>query len=264
MLRSMLIKVPTLLAVAAILLLGSGPLAWLGAAAALLAGLGLLGWQIFHPNAGLWAKTLWRASAPVNAVALTFDDGPDPAFTPEVLRILAEKGAPATFFVVGSRALAHPEILARIDAAGHLVENHSHSHDLRFHFHLWGPLRRELAACNAAIRAAIGREPALFRSPQGFKNPALGDVLRERGMTAVGWQVRGFDAVGTDARAIEARIVAGALPGGVVLMHDGSGLNGTADRTPTLEALPRIIDALRARGLELVRLDALLGVEAYR
>jgi peptidoglycan/xylan/chitin deacetylase (PgdA/CDA1 family) len=147
---------------------------------------------------------------------------------------------------------------------GHLLASHGYRHDLSFHFRLWGSIRREIEACNHAIARATGREPLLFRAPQGFKNPALGDVLRELGMTAIGWQVRAFDAVERDPEAIFRRIVKGARAGGVIAMHDGGGLLGTRSREPTIDALPRLIDALRASGLEFARLDTLLDVEPYR
>ncbi len=88
-------------------------------------------------------------------------------------------------------------------------------------------------------------------------------MLKKLGMRAVGWQVRGFDAVSANAAKITERIVNGAKPGGVILLHDGSGLQGSGDRSATVDALPVIIDGLRARGYEIVRLDELLGVEAY-
>ena len=171
---------------------------------------------------------------------------------------------PATFFVVGERVRTHPELVARIDAAGHLVGNHTDRHGLSFHFKLWAGGRRELSACNAAIRSAIGKEPRLFRAPQGFKNPALGDVLREMGLLAIGWQVRGLDATSADSAKIVQRIVSGTKPGGIVQMHDGATALAHKDRQATIDALPVVIDRIRARGLEFVRLDALLEVEAYR
>jgi peptidoglycan/xylan/chitin deacetylase (PgdA/CDA1 family) len=166
--------------------------------------------------------------------------------------------------VVGERARTCPELLARIDGAGHLVGNHTDRHGVCFHFRLWAGVRHELFACNAAIRSAIGKEPRLFRSPQGFKNPALGDVLVEMGLLAIGWQVRGLDAIERDSAKIVRRIVAGVKPGGVVQMHDGSASFGLKDRSPTIAALPRIIDGIRASGLEFVRLDDLLQVPPYR
>jgi peptidoglycan/xylan/chitin deacetylase (PgdA/CDA1 family) len=262
--QSLLIKLPTLLAAGLCLALLRAPLSWAMAALSFGVGTAVLLYLVFDPNATLWAPTLWRSPRPTNAVALTFDDGPDPEFTPRILSILAEKKVPAAFFVVGQRVLEHPEIVAAIDRAGHLVADHSHTHDLRFHFRLWSGARREIAACNLAIVHAIGREPRLFRSPQGFKNPALGDVLQEKGMIAIGWQVRGLDTIARDADAIVTRIVSGARPGGVIALHDGGGLLGTSSREPTIEALPKVIDALRAEGMEFARLDELLRVEAYR
>jgi peptidoglycan/xylan/chitin deacetylase (PgdA/CDA1 family) len=262
--KSMLVKLPAVAVALAFLEFAPSPLRWIGAALALLAGAALVMRIVFDTNSSFWAPTLWRAPRPTNTVALTFDDGPDPEFTPRVLQILAEKRVPAAFFVVGRRADAHPELLAETVRGGHLVAGHTYNHDLSFHFRLWGGVRKEITACNRAIVRAIGREPLLFRSPQGFKNPALGDVLREEGLTAVGWQVRGLDAIERDPEAIFQRIVRGAKPGGVIAMHDGGGLLGTKSRQPTLDALPRVIDALRASGLEFARLDALLDVEPYR
>ncbi len=262
--KSLLIKVPALLLAAVCLSLVPSPAKWIGAALALALGAGALLAVVFDANSSFWAPTVWRAPRPTNAVALTFDDGPDPEFTPRVLAILAEKNVAAAFFVVGRRAEAHPELVAETVRGGHIVGSHSYTHDLGFHFRLWGGIRRELVACNQAIARATGRDPLLFRSPQGFKNPALGDVLRELGMTAVGWQVRGLDAIERDPEAILRRIVKGARPGGVIAMHDGAGLLGTQSRAPTLDALPKLIDALRAAGLEFARLDALLDLEPYR
>jgi peptidoglycan/xylan/chitin deacetylase (PgdA/CDA1 family) len=108
----------------------------------------------------------------------------------------------------------------------------------------------------------MGREPRLFRSPQGFKNPALGDVLREMGLLAIGWQVRGLDTVEPDSKKIVRRIVSNVKPGGVIQMHDG-GL-ARRNRKATLDALPDVIDQIRAAGLEFARLDVLLQVEPYR
>jgi peptidoglycan/xylan/chitin deacetylase (PgdA/CDA1 family) len=262
--RSLLLKLPILGALGAALCLGLGSTPGrmaLGIAAIFVA---LLAWQVFDVNAGLWVPTFWRAKAPGDAVALTFDDGPDPEFTPRILEILRAKRVPATFFVIGLRARLRPDIVAQIDAAGHIVGNHTDTHGLMFHFHLWPAIRRELDACNQAIGAAIGKEPMLFRSPQGFKNPALGDVVREMGLSAVGWQVRGFDAIETDADKIVRRIASRVRPGGVVQMHDGSNVLGPHSRQATLDALPRVIDEIRAGGLRFVPLDELLGIEAYR
>jgi peptidoglycan/xylan/chitin deacetylase (PgdA/CDA1 family) len=263
MLRSLWIKLPALALAAAAIGVFDGAAGFLVAAGILLAAAALLMAIVFDVNSSFWAKTLWSAPRPRDAVALTFDDGPDPAFTSEVLRVLAERKVPAAFFVVGARVREHPELIERLDAEGHLVCNHTDTHSMTFHFQLWKTCRRELLACSAAIESVIGKRPALFRSPQGAKNPALGDVLGELGLTAVGWQVRGFDSVTGDARKIEERIMRRVRPGGVILLHDGAGLGGSSDRSATLAALPRIIDRIRERGLTFVRLDELLEVAPY-
>lgn len=264
MLRSLWIKIPTLALAAAAYWWLDGVWAAAVAGAAVAAGVGALSWIVFHPNSSLWAKTRWRAPRETDAVALTFDDGPDPGATLEIARILADKDVPAAFFVVGERARAHPDILAKLHEEGHLVANHSDTHAGTFHFALWETFRQELRACNEAIASVIGREPALFRAPQGVKSPLLGDVIDEMEMTAVGWQVRGLDSLGRDPAKIVRRVLDGARPGGVIMLHDGTGFGGRSDRSATIEALPRIIDGLRERGLRFARLDELLELQPYR
>jgi len=264
MLRSLWIKVPTVvLAVAAFFFLEGGA-AFAVATVIFLVGTATLMAFVLHPNASLWAKTVWRAPGETDAVALTFDDGPDPKSTMAIARILEEHGVPAAFFVVGERAAAHPEMVRELHEAGHLIGNHTHTHAISLHFSLWRTARRELLACNRAIAAVLGKEPTLFRAPQGIKNPALGDVIGELDLMTVGWDVRGLDSMSDDPDAIERRIVPRARPGSVIMLHDGTGLGGRDDRRATIEALPRIIEGLRARGLRFVRLDELLGVEPYR
>jgi peptidoglycan/xylan/chitin deacetylase (PgdA/CDA1 family) len=264
MAKAVAIKLVTLAAIAAALWLAPAPLSWVLAGAALAAGLGVIAWAVFNVNSGIWARTLWRGDGEDKRVALTFDDGPDPAFTPKILRVLADKKVPAAFFCVGQRVEQNPELAKQIHDQGHLIGNHSFHHGMWINFGLHGTLRSEIDRCNAAVAAAAGVTPALYRPPHGFKNPALGDVLRERGMAVIGWQVRGFDAVVNDAARITTRVVDGARPGGVITLHDGAGLQGSPDRSATVAALPVIIDGLRARGFRFVRLDELLAIRAYK
>ena len=254
--RVFAIKVLAAFGVFAALWFGDAPASWLIAGLIALLAFSLIAWGVFDVNSSLWAHTLWQVPG-VNAVALTFDDGPDPEFTPRVLEILAREKVTATFFVVGERARVNPGLLREIDRQGHLIGNHSFSHAWNINFGLHARLTREINRCNEAIEAAIGKRPQFYRAPHGFKNPALGDVLAKLAMTCVGWQVRGFDAVRSDANAIARRVVLKARAGGILLLHDGSGLQGTHDRNATLEALPMIIDGLRARGFVFKRLDEL-------
>ncbi len=257
MAKAFAIKVLAALGVLAALWFGDAPTSWLIAGLIAFLALALIVWGVFDVNSSLWAPTLWQIPG-VNAVALTFDDGPDPVFTPRVLEILAREKVTATFFVVGERARANQDLLREIDRQGHLIGNHSFSHAWNINFALHEGLTREITGCNDAVAAAIGKRPQFYRAPHGFKNPALGDVLEKHAMTCVGWQIRGFDAVRSNANTIARRLVRKARAGGILLLHDGSGLQGTQDRSATLEALPMIIDGLRARGFAFKRLDELM------
>lgn len=261
MAKAFAIKFLAAIAVVVTLWLGRAPTSWWIAGLIVLLAFALMAWGVFNVNSSLWAPTLWQVPG-VDAVALTFDDGPDPEFTPRVLEILAREKVTATFFVVGERARRNPDLLREIDRQGHLIGNHSFSHAWNINFALHAGLTREIDGCNAAIEAAIGKRPKFYRAPHGFKNPALGDVLGKLAMTCVGWQVRGFDAVRSDADAIASRLLLKARAGGILLLHDGSGLQGTQDRSATLAALPVIIGGLRARGLEFKRLDELVAPPA--
>jgi peptidoglycan/xylan/chitin deacetylase (PgdA/CDA1 family) len=260
--KALAIKVLAAFGVFAALWFAAAPLSWIIAGTIAACALALLLWGVFDVNSSLWAPTFWRARGS-NSIALTFDDGPDPNFTPRVLEILAREKVPAAFFVVGERAAAVPALVRAIASAGHIVGNHSHTHAWNINFAWHARLRHEVAACSEAIKSAIGKMPAFYRAPFGFKNPALGDVLQDAGLVCIGWQLRGFDAVGGSAESIARRLVLKAKAGGVLLLHDGAGLQGTSDRSATLEALPMIIEGLRARGFEFKRLDDLLEKRAY-
>jgi peptidoglycan-N-acetylglucosamine deacetylase len=262
--RSLWIKLPTIALAALAVYAVDGAWGVLAAVLVFALGTAVLMALVLHPNSSAWARTLWGAPRPTDAVALTFDDGPHPEHTLEIARVLAERGVRAAFFVVGEQAREHPEIIARLHADGHLVCNHSHTHAMTFHFSLWDTLRREVRACNRAVADVIGVEPALFRAPQGIKNPALGDVLRELEMTPIGWTARGLDSMTDQAEKVVERVLRDVAPGGVVLLHDGDCGGGLQGRSHTVEALPRILDGLEARGLRVVRLDELLEREPYR
>src|SRR5688572_15995061 len=128
-------------------------------------------------------------------IALTFDDGPDPGVTPRVLDLLDAAGARATFFCIGRRVEAHPEIAAEIARRGHRIENHTHTHPNLFACYPAPALRREIEDAQRAIERATGCRPRLFPAPAGLRNPFLGWVLHRAGLRLVTWTRRGFDGV---------------------------------------------------------------------
>ena len=185
-------------------------------------------------------------------IALTFDDGPDPEVTPRVLDLLDGAGARASFFVIGRRARAHPELTAEIARRGHHVENHTDTHPHLFACYTAGPLRREVERAQSAVAAATGRRPKLFRAPAGLRNPLLDWVLHRADLRLVSWTRRGFDAVDRDPAAIARRLLAGLAPGDILLLHDGRATARPAGNPVVLQVLPRLLDALARQGFRSV------------
>ena len=182
-------------------------------------------------------------------VALTFDDGPDPDVTPAVLDLLDQAGARATFFCVGRRAEAHPDIVASIRARGHGVENHTYSHPNGFAFRGTGGLRREIQRAQVAIERSGGGRPHFFRAPAGIQNPLLSVVLAGAGLSLGSWTRRGYDTVTRDGARVAARLGRGLRGGDILLLHDASSADDTRGRPVVLDALPRVLDEMGRRGL---------------
>ena len=195
-------------------------------------------------------------TAPV--VAITIDDGPDPAVTPAVLDLLREAGAHASFFLVAERAKRHPDLVARIVAEGHSVENHTHAHSHAFSFSGPARLRREIARAQALLTRLAGEPPRFFRAPAGLRNPLLAPVLCRLGLPLTSWTRRGFDTVTADPDRVLRRLAGdeGRLlaPGDILLLHDGHAARDRQGTPVILQVLPPLLAACRARGLRPVSL----------
>jgi peptidoglycan/xylan/chitin deacetylase (PgdA/CDA1 family) len=194
-------------------------------------------------------------STPRPVVALTFDDGPDPRWTPPVLEALRRHGARATFFVTGEAVRAHPELLRQVVEAGHEVANHTDTHP-RMDGLDAPSVAAEVEAASMAIGAAGVNQAPFFRPPRGRYGADVLAGVAATGLRPVGWTVcleRSLRHAGPDGAVVAARTV---RPGGIVLAHDG----GIPDRTATVQALPAMLDALAGRGLEVVSLSELLAL----
>jgi peptidoglycan-N-acetylglucosamine deacetylase len=184
-------------------------------------------------------------------VALTFDDGPHPEWTPRVLDLLAAARVPATFFVVGYRARQHPHLVRRIGQEGHIVGSHSGTHPDARRLGLGG-LYRDYADGRAALEDAAGTRIALFRPPNGTVDVKGAMVMRRLGLAPRLWTVDPEDWHPDTTTEQIIRRCAAAGPGDVVLLHDGleRPLSPCAlDRSRTLAALPKVIAGVRERGL---------------
>ncbi|KMO94145.1 polysaccharide deacetylase family protein [Streptomyces roseus] len=198
-----------------------------------------------------------RGSGERPEVSLTFDDGPQPPYTGQVLDVLARYGVKATFFCTGMFAKAYPEYLARMREEGHGVANHTWSHPMLFEL-TRTQLAEQLERTNEAIAEATGGPaPTLFRPPYGSRSPEVLEQLAESGMTTVLWDVAPDDWQMPGADTIADRVVREAGPGSIVLLHDSGG-----DRSQTVAALAPAIEGLLERGLTFVPVEEQLAAPA--
>lgn len=186
-------------------------------------------------------------------LALTFDDGPHPTNTPRLLDILRSRNVKATFFVVGTNAKRYPDILRRIVAEGHEIANHTVSHG---NITKMSPdeVRSELRNANEAIVSATGITPRLFRPPYGAITSSQKSWIREEfGYPSILWSVDPEDWKKPGSSVVANRLVSGARPGGILLLHD--------IHAPTIDAVPMAIDQLLAKGFQFVTVTQLIAMD---
>jgi len=243
------IFVSAFLHAAAVVWLVAHPQAWPWALGVLGANHLALFFAVLCPRGQVLGPNLVRlppAAVRRREISLTFDDGPDPEVTPRVLELLDRYQAKASFFCIGEKAAAHPELVREIARRGHSVENHSYHHYNAFAFFGISRLKREVDAAQGALAAITGRSPSFFRAPAGFRSPLLDPVLASRGLRYVSWTRRGFDAVSGNSTRILRELTRGLAAGDVLLMHD---------RVPVvLSVLPALLEQVSAQGLKAVSL----------
>ncbi len=187
-------------------------------------------------------------------VAITFDDGPDKHFTPQILDILKEYDTKATFFVLGSNAKKHQNVLKRIDEEGHVVANHSWSHK-NFTKISRNTIIKELHRTDELIQEVIGKSYSLFRLPYGAFNQRALKTVAEQGFHNIYWSIDPRDWSGNSPKKILDNIRANIEPGAIILLHSF----GSAKSIPnTIKALPQIIEFLQEQGYEMVTIPDLL------
>lgn len=195
---------------------------------------------IFHPRCPWLGPISRRFRTKEKAVWLTIDDGPDGERSRRLARELQARGVRATFFVIGGRVRAQPEIPPALLASGHTVANHSDTHPRgRMWCALPGDLRREIQGGGLAV-ARVGGKARWFRAPVGHKSPALHGALRDSEARLIGWTVGGLDGWDAEPADFAQRLAAAAEPGAIILLHEA--------RPFSVETVLAVADALRARG----------------
>jgi peptidoglycan-N-acetylglucosamine deacetylase len=228
-----------------------------GAVVAGIAAAGLCTYAALSAGSQLFGRTLIANRNP-NEIALTFDDGPNDPYTFQLLDILAERRVRATFFMIGRFVRERPDIVRAVQAAGHLIGNHTMTHP-------WlvleppAKVRQELADCNAALEDVLGEHVSYFRPPHGSRRPDVLRTVRELGLTPVMWNVIGHDwEPGIQAEDVLSRVERGIGRnrrigwGSNIVLHDGGQAAIGQNRSATVAAVADFIPRRISEGLNFI------------
>jgi peptidoglycan/xylan/chitin deacetylase (PgdA/CDA1 family) len=237
-----------------------------GAIAAAGATLGATGFAVYHgqyPTSQLYGPTICRAREAEGMIALTYDDGPNPRHTEDLMSVLDRHGARATFLLIGRWAEREPDLVRALSQAGHAIGNHTWSHP-RMPFRSSRAIHDELHRCREAVEAAgvtfstVGGR-ALMRPPYGSRRPGTLRALREDGYTPLLWSITCYDWRST--ATVDKLVARGsrARGGDVILLHDGSHKGPAVDRSASVAATDEILRRLTGQGYRFVTVPELVG-----
>lgn len=223
----------------------------------------LMGVAYFYVYHGFGAQTdIIRKKPNIGKkVVLTFDDGPSNNYTPQILRILAEKNVHATFFMVGAQVEKYPEIAQQVVDEGHEVGNHTYGHITVPHARPT-QLASQIMRTNLSILQHTGRYPQYLRPPRGLYDMRMRRIAMLLGQTVVLWSLSSQDWYPrTNEQVIARRVIERTSPGDIILFHDSGSLLGQegSNRRFTVEALAPIIDGLRDKGFEIISLEQFIA-----
>lgn len=211
----------------------------------------LLLYATLVPNCSWWGPVMRSFQTTEPEVWLTIDDGPTPVHTAKILDLLDRFNARATFFVIGRRAEEYPHLITEILSRGHEIANHTYTHPSGM-FWAAGPMRiaAEIDLCAEFLRSGPDRPARLFRAPAGMKNLFVHPELSRRGLGLIGWTVRGLDTVRREPVLVAEKILRGAKPGAIILLHEGHRVAKDPEFNP--RCLELILNGLSERGYRCV------------
>ena len=210
----------------------------------------------FRPSSNFFLPVISRGTCGRKAVALTFDDGPDPITTPELLRLLKKYRATGTFFVTGQRVVRHPELTREIVAQGHSLGNHSFRHDLLAAFRSVRTLQSEIEATQRALKE-LGIVPLAYRPPMGITSPRLRRIMQQEGMFVVNFSCRAWDGGNRRIRNLSHRILKRVRPNDILLLHEN--LPEASLLSHWSAEMELVLKGLQEKGLEVLPLADVIG-----
>jgi peptidoglycan/xylan/chitin deacetylase (PgdA/CDA1 family) len=215
----------------------------------------LLFYGSYRVDSGFFIKAICSAKTDKMEIAISFDDGPAPGLTAEILKVLSEQQVQAAFFCIGSRIAGNEALITAILEQGHIIGNHSYSHHVLFDLLSAKAMSEDLQLMDRQMERVTGLRPRLFRPPYGVTNPALKKAIARRQYIPIGWSIRSMDTVISDEQKLLKKVTRSLNPGAIVLFHDTS--------KTTLAILPEFIREAGRQGYRIVRLDKMLNLEAY-
>ncbi len=215
------------------------------------------GYQSMSPTGQWYGRTFTGLPRGSKKLALTFDDGPNDPFTPQLLDVLARHDVKATFFMLGKYARLRPDLARAVAGAGHVVANHTFSHP-NLIFLPEARVQAEIQDCECALADAVGQHSNLFRPPFGGRRPASLRMARSLGLQPIMWNITGWDWKAPSADYIEQKIASRIRGGDVILLHDGGHERMGTDRSHTVSACDRVITRCKAEGYEFVTIPEMM------
>ncbi len=214
------------------------------------------------PYSQIFGKFVWHGDRNKKEIALTFDDGPNSPYTNEILDLLSKENVKATFFMVGKCIERDPKTAKKILDEGHVVGNHSLSHEFKNYFKSLS-FEKEIASNQKIIKDNLGISPALYRSPWLFRHPILLKTLKKQKLTPISGQFcHSLEVSQIDSQKIANNVLKISKNGSIIIFHDGKESVG-GNRSETVKALETVIPELKKRGYRLVSVSDLLGIKAY-
>jgi peptidoglycan/xylan/chitin deacetylase (PgdA/CDA1 family) len=226
---------------------------WLVFPGAVYLALNIYGTAIIQSN--FYAQPYCHADVSEKQIALSFDDGPNQEYTPQVLSTLAQYNAPATFFVIGKNIQGNENILKQIDSEGHCIGNHSYTHSFFVDFKSLQGFKNELNQTAETVFKIIGKRMKLFRPPYGVTTPNLVKAAKTLNYSIIGWSIRSFDTTADTAQIITRRVQTKIKPGAIILFHD------TSDKT--IQVLTQTLNFAKENGYKIVSVEQLLKIKVY-
>ncbi|HAN18033.1 MAG TPA: polysaccharide deacetylase family protein [Bacteroidales bacterium] len=202
----------------------------------------------------LYVKSRCKGNNSEKKIALTFDDGPDAEITSEILGLLDQYNAKATFFCTGKSIEKNRELLKDIDKRGHAIGNHTYSHSYGKNMFSAKRLKDDIQNNQDLIYETIGKKVKLFRPPFGVTNPPIAKAIKNFNFIVIGWSLRSFDTIHKPEQVIQ-KVIKKVKPGDIILFHD--------NRLNTIEILKTVLEFLQSKNYGMVRVDELLNIAAY-